>query len=175
MDSQAKVLGHPLHQMLIAFPLGLLGTAAIFDAVHLGTGEPRWADISFWMIVAGVIGGLAAAVPGLIDWLAIPSGTRAKAVGAWHGIGNVIVIVLFAISLFLRWDDPGAPPVAAFVLSYGGVALALVTAWLGGELVDRLGVGVDTGAHLNAPSSLSDLPASAASEGRLPTGPATAD
>ena len=115
------------------------------------------------------------AVPGLIDWLAIPSGTRAKAVGAWHGIGNVIVIVLFAISLFLRWDDPGAPPVAAFVLSYGGVALALVTAWLGGELVDRLGVGVDTGAHLNAPSSLSDLPASAASEGRLPTGPATAD
>jgi uncharacterized membrane protein len=175
MDSQAKILGHPLHPMLIAFPLGLLGTAAIFDAVHLGTGEPRWADISFWMIVAGVIGGLAAAVPGLIDWLAIPSGTRAKAVGAWHGIGNVIVIVLFAISLFLRWDDPGAPPVAAFVLSYGGVALALVTAWLGGELVDRLGVGVDTGAHLNAPSSLSDLPASAASEGRLPAGPATAD
>ena len=175
MDSRAKVLGHPLHQMLIVFPLGLLGTAAIFDAIHLGTGEPRWAEISFWMIVAGVIGGLVAAPPGTIDWLAIPSGTRAKAVGAWHGIGNLIVVGLFAVSLYLRWNDPGAPSVAALVLSYGGVALSLVTAWLGGELVDRLGVGVDSGAHLNAPSSLSDLPASAASEGRLPGGPATAD
>lgn len=175
MDSRAKVLGHPLHQMLIVFPLGLLATAGIFDLIHLGTGEPRWAEISFWMIVAGVIGGLVAAPPGTIDWLAIPSGTRAKAVGAWHGIGNLIVVGMFAVSAYLRWNNPGAPSTAALVLSFGGVALSLVTAWLGGELVGRLGVGVDTGAHLNAPSSLSDLPASSASEGRLPARPATAD
>ena len=173
MESRAKVFGHPLHQILIVFPLGLLATAVIFDVVHLATGEPRWADISFWMIVAGIVGGLVAAPPGIIDWLAIPSGTRAKAVGAWHGIGNVVVLGLFAGSLSLRWNDPAAPTTAALALSFGGVALSLLTAWLGGELVDRLGVGVDPGAHLNSPSSLSDRPASAASEGRTPAGPAT--
>lgn len=174
MKSRARFLGHSLHQMLIVFPLGLLGTAAVFDIVHLATGNPRWADISFWMIVGGVGSGLVAAVPGTIDWLAIPSGTRAKAVGAWHGGGNLVVVVLFAVSLGLRWDNPTQPPAASHALSFGGVALSLLTAWLGGELVDRLGVGVDEGAHLNSPHSLSDRPASDTSEGRPRTGPATA-
>jgi uncharacterized membrane protein len=168
MESRAKVMGHSLHQMLIVFPLGLLGTAVVFDLIHLGTGHPRWAEVSFWMIAAGVVGGLVAAPPGLIDWLAIPSGTRAKAVGAWHAIGNVIVLGAFAASWFLRREDPGAPGTAALALSIGGLVLSLVTAWLGGELVSRLGVGVYPGAHLNSPSSLSDRPASAGSDGRAP-------
>src|SRR3954451_9233210 len=88
MESRAKVAGHPLHQMLIVFPLGLLGTAVVFDLIHLGTGNPRMAEVAFWMIAAGLVGGLLAAPPGLIDWLAIPSGTRAKAVGLWHAVGN---------------------------------------------------------------------------------------
>ena len=111
--------------------------------------------ISFDLIAAGVIGGLAAAIFGLIDWLAIPSGTRAKAVGLWHGVGNVVVVVLFSLSWLLRWSTPNGPGTLALALSFVGVALALVTGWLGGELVDRLGVGVDDGAHLDAPSSLS--------------------
>jgi uncharacterized membrane protein len=161
-------MGHPLHQVLIVFPLGLLGTAVVFDLIHLGTGHPRWADVSFWMIAAGVVGGLLAAPPGLIDWLAIPRGTRARAVGAWHAVGNVVVLGLFAASWLLRRDNPGEPGAAALALSFGGLALSLVTAWLGGELVDRLGVGVDPGAHLNSPSSLSGRPASAGSDGRAP-------
>jgi hypothetical protein len=52
-----------------------------------------------------------------------------------------------------------APEGAAIVLSALGVGLALITGWLGGELVDRLAIGVDPGAHANAPSSLSDRPA----------------
>jgi uncharacterized membrane protein len=78
MESKAKIMGHPI---LIPFPLGLLSTSVVFDLVYLLTGNGKWSEISFWMIAAGVIGGLAAAVFGLIDWLAIPSGTRAKAVG----------------------------------------------------------------------------------------------
>jgi uncharacterized membrane protein len=81
MESRAKLFGHPIHPMLIPFPLGLLTTSVVFDVVHLLSGDGKWSEISFWMIAAGVIGGLAAAVFGLIDWLAIPSGTRAKAVG----------------------------------------------------------------------------------------------
>ncbi|MEX2139191.1 MAG: DUF2231 domain-containing protein [Pirellulales bacterium] len=160
MESRAKLLGHPVHQMLIVFPLGLLGTSVIFDVVYLATTNGRWADIAFWMITAGILGGLAAAVFGLIDWLAIPKATRAKAIGMWHGLGNVVVIVLFAWTGLLRYEAPTEPSIGAIVLSFAGVALAVLTGWLGGELVDRLGVGVDDGAHLNSPSSLSGRPAS---------------
>ena len=155
MESKAKLFGHPIHQMLVVFPLGLLATAVIFDLIWLGTGAPQWSTAAFYMIGAGIIGGLAAALFGLIDWVAIPSGTRAKAIGAWHGIGNVIVVLLFAGSLALRWNAPEIPTNSALTLSFIGVLLALVTGWLGGELVDRLGVGIDEGANLNAPSSLS--------------------
>jgi uncharacterized membrane protein len=138
--------------------LGLLTTSVVFDFVHLLTGEEKWSGISFWMIAAGVIGGLAAAAFGLIDWLAIPSGTRAKAVGLWHGITNVIVVTLFIVSWLLRADAPGAPGTVAIVLSFVAVGLASLGGFLGGELVVRLGVGVTEGAHLNAPSSLSGRP-----------------
>lgn len=165
MESRVKILGHPLHQILIVFPLGLLITSVVFDGVYYFTYNPRWADISFWMIASGLVGGLLAAVPGVIDWAAIPSGTRAKAIGTLHGLGNVVVLALFGASLYLRWDNPAAPPNVALLLSLCGVLLGAVTAWLGGELVDRLGVGVDPGAHLNAPSSLSGRPAGEQSGG----------
>lgn len=159
MKAGARLFGHPIHQMLIVFPLGLLATSVVFDIIHLATGSPMWSEVSFWMIAAGVIGGLIAAVFGLIDWFAIPSGTRAKAIGMWHGIGNVVVLALFAASWALRAAAVMRLTSAEFVLSLIGVCLALVTGWLGGELVDRLGVGVDQGANVNAPSSLSGLPA----------------
>jgi uncharacterized membrane protein len=155
MKTRATLFGHPIHQMLIVFPLGLLATSFVFDIVHRATGSARFADISFVMIISGIIGGLLAAVFGFVDWLSIPRETRAKRVGALHGIGNVIVTGLFAASWLLRYDAPTAPGIPAIVLSALAVGLALVTGWLGGELVDRLGVGVDDDAHVNAPSSLS--------------------
>jgi uncharacterized membrane protein len=158
MESKAKLLGHPIHPMLIVFPLGLLATAVIFDWIALATRQGGWSAMSFYLIASGVIGGLAAAIFGLVDWLAIPSGTRAKAIGLWHGAGNVVVLALFAVSWFLRWGTLNTPGTPALVLSYSGAVLALVTGWLGGELVDRLGVGVDDGAHVDAPSSLSERP-----------------
>lgn len=154
MESKVRLLGHPVHVMLVHFPLALLSVAVIFDIVRLSTGNPFWGEMVYWLIIAGLIGGLAAAVFGLADWLGIPRGTRAWRVGLMHGVGNVIVVTLFAISLWLRWQIPGAPPMAASVLGFIGVGLALFTAWLGGELVDRMGVGVYDGANLNAPSSL---------------------
>lgn len=159
MQARVKILGHPVHQMLIVFPLGALGAAVVFDIVGL-VSKARWHDISFWMIAFGIITGLIAAVFGLMDWLAIPRGTRAWRVGALHGSGNVVVIMLFAASWLLRLPTPGTAPTVAVLLSFLGFALAGVTGWLGGELVGRLGVGVDEGAHLNASSSLSGTPAS---------------
>jgi uncharacterized membrane protein len=154
MESRAKLFGHPIHQMLVAFPLGLLATALVFDVLHLVTGTGYWSEIAYWMIAAGVITGLLSAPFGFIDWLAIPGGTRAKRVGAIHGIGNVIVVLLYAGSWLIRRDDPRSPEALAYALAFLGGGLAMFTGWLGGELVDRLGVGVDDGAHVNAPSSL---------------------
>src|SRR5690242_13542498 len=109
MESKAKLLGHPIHPMLIVFPLGLLATAVIFDCVALGTRDGGWSGMAYYLIAAGILGGLAAAVFGLVDWLAIPSGTRAKAIGLWHGAGNVVVVALFAASWFLRRGTPNTP------------------------------------------------------------------
>ncbi len=115
------------------------------------------------MIAAGVIGGLVAAVPGMIDWLSIPYDTRARSIGQWHLIGNVAAIILFVVDWLLRAGVPWEPGAIAIILSLLGVVVLGVGGWLGGELVERLGVGVDEGAHLDAPSALSGRPAS---EGR---------
>jgi uncharacterized membrane protein len=154
MESRVKLFGHPVHQMLIVFPLGLLATSVVFDVIHLVSGAPYAATVAFALIASGIVGGLLAAPFGLIDWIAIPSGTRAKHIGALHGGGNVLVLVLFAVSLWLRRDQVEQPQAAAWVVSFCGAAVALVTGWLGGELVDRLGVGISANAHLDARSSL---------------------
>ena len=157
MESKTKLFGHPIHPMLVVFPLGLLATAVVFDILYLSTANPALPTVSFYMIAAGVIGGLLAAIFGFIDWLALPSNSRAKNLGAWHGIGNFVIVVMFAVSWLLRRDNPNfVQDQLALILSLAGVGLALFTWWIGGELVFRLGVAVDPGANVNAPSSLTD-------------------
>ena len=160
MEARAKLFGHPIHQMLIVFPLGLLAMALFFDLIALAMNRHQGLfSASYYMIAAGVVTGLLAAVFGLIDFLKIPPGTRAKRIGTMHGVGNVVVVVFFAASWWLRRGAPAEPSMLAIVLAAAGAGLATITGWLGGELVGRLGVGVDDGAHLDAPSSLSGQPA----------------
>jgi uncharacterized membrane protein len=141
--------------MLIVLPLGLFSIGVLFDALYLATGTEEFADVAFWNITVGIVGGLLAAVFGFVDWWALPKDTRAKRIGLWHGGGNFVIVLLFIVSWFLRQPDYAyAPDVLPFVLGLVGVALALVTAWLGGELVYRLRVAVDDDANLNASSSL---------------------
>src|SRR5688572_23987250 len=157
MESKTKLFGHPVHPMLVVFPLGLLATAVVFDILYLSTANPALPTVSFYMIAAGVIGGLLAAIFGFIDWLALPNNSRAKNLGAWHGIGNFVIVVMFALSWLLRLANPNfIPDSLALLLSFAGVGLALITWWIGGELVYRMGVAVDPGANVNAPSSLTE-------------------
>jgi uncharacterized membrane protein len=155
MESRAKLLGHPVHQMLVPFPFGLLGMAVIFDVLSLIFQTPTWSTVSYWMIAAGLVSGVIAAPFGVMDWLSIPSRTRAKRIGAIHGVGNLFVLVLFFTSWTRRGTGIAYNDAYALVLSFVGLGIALVTGWLGGELVDRLGIGVDPGANLDAPNSLS--------------------
>ncbi len=154
LESRARLLGHPLHPMLLVFPLGLLSTSLLYDGLHRLKDDEKAAETANALIASGVVSGLAAAVPGVIDWLAIPEGTRAKFIGQVHGLGNVAVLGLFGASWLLRRQAPERPSNAAIALSAAGGALAMGTGWLGGELIHRLGVSIDEGADLNAPNSL---------------------
>ncbi len=155
MESKTKLLGHPAHQIVVSFPMGLLATAALFDAVYVVHGGQTWALVAFYMIGAGVVGGIIAAVFGLIDYLAIPPGTRAKRIGGFHGLSSATLVTFFLVSWLLRVGGPTAPEPLALLFSFSGVAFLGLAGWLGGELLNRMGVGIDDGAHFNAPSSLS--------------------
>jgi uncharacterized membrane protein len=129
MESKFRVLGHGAHPILIVFPLGLLGGSVIFDIIYLVTGTTTFSFVAYWLIITGIIGGVVAAVPGFVDWFAIPKNTRAKSVGLIHGIGNDVVLLLFALSWWLRYDNRPfhVPSTAALAVSFAGFALALFT------------------------------------------------
>ncbi|MEU7711487.1 DUF2231 domain-containing protein [Micromonospora chalcea] len=155
MESRLKVLGHPVHPMLVMFPVALLVTAVIFDVVDTVGGPDFLGEVAYWNITVGLIGGLLAAAAGAFDLLALPVGTRAKRVGLTHAAANVAVILLFAAVWVVRLNaDSRAAGGALIAIEVVAVAILGVSAWLGGELVDRLGVGVDPEHDLNAPSSL---------------------
>jgi uncharacterized membrane protein len=144
MKSRVTIAGHPVHPMLIPFPLALWATSFVVDVLFYFTRHPTLLVISKFMLAAGCIGALAAAIPGFIDWLAIPSGEVKKAAN-WHARLNVIALIVFAISFFLRLGDysqlVGRRLTIPFLLSLVGVILITISGWLGGELVFRYGVG----------------------------------
>lgn len=160
MESRVKVLGHPLHPMLVVVPLGSFIAAVIVDVAGNVSGNSTLNIVGFWNIAVGVVGGLLAAAFGLADWLNIPAKTRAKRIGLMHGALNVVVTATFALVWILRYGSVDVTPSNALLaIEITALVGGAVAGWLGGELVDRLGVGVDEGAHLNAPNSLSGRPA----------------
>lgn len=159
MESKARVFGHSLHQILIVYPLGLLTTSIGFDAVAILRRDGRWSAMAYYIILVGLLGGVAAIVCGYIDYRAIPAETRAKQIGRLHGLGGAFVMLFFGAGAYFRSSDPFAIHPSAIACSVIGVVIIGVTGWLGGELVTRMGVGVVDGAHLDMPSSLT-LPGS---------------
>ncbi|MGS5086985.1 DUF2231 domain-containing protein [Hydrogenophaga sp. A37] len=153
MSRTLNLLGHPVHLMLVVFPAGLLFTSVLVDVAVLAGVATGVGELARGLLGLGLLGGLVAAPFGWLDWRRIPRGTRAHRVGAWHGGGNVVALLVFALSWYMR--EPGQPaPTVAWGLSLLAGAILFGTAWLGGELVTQLGVGVRVGAHLDAPSSL---------------------
>lgn len=154
MESRIKILGHPPHQMLVTLPLGGLGFAFVSDVLHSVSRRRRYADAARQALDYSLIAAAVAAPFGTLDWLAIERGTRAKRVGAWHALGNVAALGAFGASRWLRRD--GHTPSAAKWLSAAGMMISGVTAWLGGELVNRHGIGVQDKVGRDLPSSLSE-------------------
>lgn len=152
MKSKASIAGHPIHPMLIPFPLALWATSFVVDILFYFLRHPTLLVIAKFMIAAGCLGAIAAAIAGIIDWLAIKNGD-AKRAASWHARLNVAALVVFAISLFLRMGSysglVGRRLTIPFLLSLAGVILISISGWLGGELVFRYGVGQTRDEHNN--------------------------
>ncbi len=145
MASKASIAGHPIHPMLIPFPLALWATSFVVDILYYFLRHTTLLVIAKFMIAAGCIGAAAAAIPGIIDWLSIKNGD-VKKVANWHARLNITALVVFVISLLLRMgrysEFVGRKLTIPFLLSLVGMILITISGWLGGELVFRYGMGV---------------------------------
>jgi uncharacterized membrane protein len=145
MASKASIAGHPVHPMIIPFPLALWTTSFVADAIFYFVRNSSLLLISKFLLAAGCVGAVAAAIPGIIDWLSIKN-PEVKRIANWHARLNIIALIIFAISLYLRMKA-GAPLVnyslkIPFLLSLLGVILISISGWLGGKLSFEYGVGV---------------------------------
>lgn len=148
MASPASIGGHPIHPMIIPFPIALWVFSLVADIIYLWRGNPVWKDVvAFYALLAGTLGGLVAAVPGLIDWLSLTDRAVVK-IANWHARLNVIALLIFAASFYLRTTGGSSLvsgsytiPVALSVL---GVVMITISGWLGGEMVFKHGVAVDS-------------------------------
>ena len=149
MASPASINGHPIHPMIIPFPIALWVFSLVADVVYLWRGNLIWKDwIAFYTLLGGIIMAAVAAVPGLIDWLSLTNKAVVK-IANWHARLNVIALIVFAVSFYLRTTS-GASLVSGsytipVALSVLGVVLITISGWLGGEMVFKHGVAVSSG------------------------------
>ena len=148
MRTPASIFKHPIHPMLIVFPIGLWIFSLACDLIRLaGASGDAWSTVAFFSMIGGLIGALCAAVPGLIDLLFYKGGAPPlKKVALTHMAINLTAVVLYAINIWLRASGPanlGTSLSAPVVLSIIGVALLCVSGWLGGQMVHVYGVGVE--------------------------------
>ena len=136
--------GHPFHPILVTVPIGAWVASLVFDLASRLGGQPEvFATGSRWLVGLGIVGALAAAMFGLLDLFAIPTGTRAFRTGLLHMTLNLVVVALFATSFLLRGGDaPDGVAVGLIALSVVALALLAVSGWLGGRLAYRYGVRV---------------------------------
>jgi uncharacterized membrane protein len=150
MKTRATVAEHPVHPMLIPFPIALWIFSLACDLIFLfGFGGPVWKDIALYTMIGGVIGGLAAAVPGYIDYRSLTDPVIVR-VAQLHMVINVGLILLFTTNAVLRVLN-GPEAVLPLFLSFLGVAALGVSGWLGGELVYVQGVAVQPERETTAP------------------------
>ncbi len=143
IESTARIGGHPIHPMLVPFPIAFLIGALLSDLAFWQIRDPFWATASVWLVGAGIVGGALAALAGLTDFL---GSARVRALrDAWaHFFGNGLAMVLAIVNLYLRISQGAADAILPWglVLSLAVVCILAVTGWLGGELVYRHGIGL---------------------------------
>jgi len=148
MRTPARIMDHPIHPMLIPFPIGLWVFSLAADVTYRVGGDPIWLTMAYWTMLGGTIGALVAAVPGLVDYLSLTE-PRAVRLGTVHLVLNLIIVGLFVANLVLRTmgnAETGLP----FVLSIIGIGLLLVSGWFGWEMIYRQGVAISPEIEIRA-------------------------
>ena len=142
LRSTARIAGHPIHPMLVPIPIACFVGTLLTDIAYWRTAEMMWADFSAWLVTIGVIFGFIAAIFGLIDFLSNRA-IRAQAPAWPHAIGNIAVLVLATLNMFVHSRDAWTSVVPwGLALSTAVVILLVFTIWSGRSLVHRHGVGV---------------------------------
>lgn len=141
MQGKATVKDHPIHPMLIAFPIGFWTGSLIADIAYAATGNSFWTTMASALIGFGIIGALLAAIPGFIDYFTAPMDAKTKGTATKHMLVNLGVTALFIINYFVRAGTPGSS--TGYVLSVIAIAALLYSGWLGGDMVYDHKVGVE--------------------------------
>jgi uncharacterized membrane protein len=141
MRTPASIKGHPIHPVLIVFPIGLWVFSFICDLLYLTSTSEALLNTSLYTMIGGTLGALAAAVPGFIDFFSI-SNERTRKIGLMHMSLNLIIVVLYSVNILLRINDRDVYGIP-MVLSLVAIGLLAISGWLGGSLVYRHGVGVN--------------------------------
>jgi len=145
MRTPASIAGHPIHPMLVPIAIGGFVISFIADLADLAGGNPGvWNLIAYYAMLIGIVGALAAALPGFVDLLSLPAGPIKRTALAHMGI-NLCVVGMYACNAYLRHGNPQSITIP-MALSAVAILLLLVSGWLGGKMVFEGGVGVNDGA-----------------------------
>jgi len=141
-QSTARIAGHPLHPMLVPFPIACFVFALVCDLAYLSSTWAMWAYAATWFIGIGIATALLAAIAGFVDFFG-SRGIRALRASWWHMGANLTAVVLSAVNFLFHMRDGAAAVLdEGVILSAVVVAILLVSGWLGGEMVYRHGVAV---------------------------------
>jgi uncharacterized membrane protein len=153
MESKARVLDHPIHPILVTLPIALFFMSIVSDIIYFASGNSMWASIAFWNMIGGIIGALAAAIPGFIDYFGLDMDRDTSRTATVHMVMNLTLVVLFVINAIIRWNESGITATGRvmtvhafpFILSIIGNGLLWVSGYLGGSLVYFHHLGVRLG------------------------------
>jgi uncharacterized membrane protein len=141
MTTPAQIAKHPIHPILVSFPIGLWVFSLASDLIALAQGDSSvWKDVALYTLIGGIAGALLAAVPGFVDWFSLAT-PRVRRLGTIHMALNLALVALYTVNAWLRLGSTSTDlvPVALSVL---GVVLLGISGWLGGEMVYVHRVGV---------------------------------
>jgi uncharacterized membrane protein len=154
MRTPANIAGHPIHPMLVTIPIGLWIFSLVADFMAMRSAAPEtWATVALYTMVGGIVGALAAALPGLVDLLSLKDDALKKTALMHMGL-NLTIVALYVINAWMRWGQPtvGGTPM---ILSVVAIAMLVVSGWLGGKMVYLGQVGVTTEAPTATTSTTS--------------------
>jgi uncharacterized membrane protein/nitrite reductase/ring-hydroxylating ferredoxin subunit len=144
MRSRAAIQSHPLHPLLVAFPIGLFVTSFAFDLIGTWRDIPSLWSAAWYSIIAGLVMGALAAIAGLVDlFKVVPRNSSARSRGYKHAIINALVLIAFIANASYRGVPSFRPDSTSLILSACGVLLLGFSGWLGASLVYRNQIGVD--------------------------------